>query len=171
MKYTEFLVLSKFIALRNCGIVLLVVKHTTNSIKKYYRRPYYQLLKLYSFLIFFKIYKFRDFKNFSNFWKYIKFNTCSKLLYFLKIYRNYTIFFFSHRVRNLFCIVWQGSNIETFFSSYLCANRNARSNFLPQLKIIRYLVYLYYQDMASNFKLSFSQFSVKIKYIIKIFFY
>jgi len=171
MRYNEFLGLVKFVSTKKQSIILLTRRQFVSRVKKYYRRPYYQLLKLYNFLTFFKIYKFNYARNFPNFWKYLRINAHSRLFNFLKIYQKYTIFFFSHKVRNLFCIIWQGSNIETFFSAYLCANRRARANFLSQLKIIRYIIYLYFQDITSNLKLNFSKFSIKIKHIIKLFFY
>lgn len=171
MKYKEFLGLWKFITKLKKSSDLLVRFQSMSLVNKYYRRPYFKLLKLYNILIFFKIYKLKAFKNFNHFWKYIRYNTINKLVYFLKVYRHYTIFFFSYRVRNLFCIIWQGNNIETFFSSYLCSDRRSRANFLPQLKIIRYLTYIYFKSVASNVKLQFTEFSVKIRYIIKLFFF
>jgi len=171
MKYTEFFRVIKFILVKNKTTVLFIDFRPKGSIKKYYRGAYYRILRLYNFLIFFKLYRFGSLKNFPNFWKYLRLTSSSKLLCFLKVHHQYTTFFFSYRVRNLFCIIWQGANIETFFSSYLCPSRRSRGNFLPQLKIIRYLIYLYFQDVTSSLKLHFSLFSVKIKYIVKLFFY
>lgn len=171
MKYIEFLKLRKFIIKFKKSKHILVLYHNTETVNKYKRKHYFQLLKLYNTIIFFKIYNFSNFSSFPYFWKYLRSSTTNKLLHFLKVNKQYTIFFFSYRVRNLFCIVWKNRNIETFFSSYLCSDRKLRSNFMLQLKIIRYLTYIYYKDISSNLKLHFTVFSVKIRHIIKLFFF
>ena len=171
MNYKKFLKIRKFINKTNRNLILFSYIPPHLTVNKAYKSAYYRLIKFSNYLMFFKIYKFSKFRSYTHFWKYYKSSTIRRAFYFLKVYKNYTLFFFSYRVRNLFCIIWQKSNIETFFSSYIIQNNQSRTSFLPQLKIVRYLIYVYFLEFKSTLKLHFVDFSVKIKYIIKIFFH
>ena len=152
-------------------IPLINTSVTCKEVTKYSRNRYFRLVKLGNYLLFLGIYKVMRFKYFNMFWKYYRFNLQNKLFYFIQWSKNYTLFYFSYKIRNLFCIIQNDSNIETFFSSYLLSSRRMRGVFLPQFKIIRYLIYLYFSEFSSFIRLYFSGFSVKIKYIIKFFFH
>lgn len=170
MRYKEFSKFSKIsvTALKSKPFTLFLPKI---FIKKFNRKIFFNFLKTYNLLVYYNLYKLKGVKKFYRYWKYFKFNSKYKQIYYLKSYKNYVTFFFSHKVRNLFCIVYQTKNIETFFSSCIAPTRNLRVNFFLQFKIIRYILYVYSALIKHKLILNFSAFSIKIKHIIKIFFH
>ena len=171
MKYKEFLSIIKFTYIKSRILLLINKSVTCKKVTKYNKNRYFRLIKLSNYLLFLSVYKVEKFKYFKMFWKYYRLDLQNKLFYFLQWNKNYTTFYFSYKTRNLFCIIQQDCNVETFFSSYLLSSRRLRNALLPQFKILRYLIYLYFSEFSSFIKLYFSGFSVKIKYIIKFFFH
>ena len=171
MKYKEFIRMVKLTSVKSNVILLVTNFIGVDAVIKYRRNKYFRFVKLSNYLFFLGLYKLNKFKYFITFWKYYRLTLQNQLFYFLQWNKHYTVFYFSYRVRNLFCIIQQTRNIETFFSSYLLPSRRLRSSLIPQFKIIRYLIYLYFSEFSNLIKLYFSGFSIKIKYIIKFFFH